>query len=180
MRIYTLTEDPCENYLMVKYTEGIMEQPTFLRAVDTRQTDIYTPPYIDSLGYEYWSSSGMHYELHKASVDLSVADTKVKYVDYEISINGNYAFEGRAGNDSGYRIRRGEKYTIEIPETRTVKMTGTDKPFEVGITFKVTDINGNIHDVDGRFTHDMMLGGYLLKLEIRYDESQGYYLYECF
>lgn len=54
-RVYTLTEDLNENYLMIYYigtTE--MNQPDFWRAVDTKGKKIDTPNYIDSLDYNYW------------------------------------------------------------------------------------------------------------------------------
>ena len=54
-RVYTLTDDPSHNYLMDLYTgPGIMDQPSFWRAADTRGRDVYTPRFIDSLDYGYW------------------------------------------------------------------------------------------------------------------------------
>ena len=35
-------------------TMHMMNQPTFLRAVDTQGKDIVIPYYIDPLGYEFW------------------------------------------------------------------------------------------------------------------------------
>ncbi len=58
MRIYTLSDDPDGSYLMEYYVNGIMEQPMFLRAVDTAGEEIHTPEYIDSLGYAYWEQTG--------------------------------------------------------------------------------------------------------------------------
>lgn len=51
-RIYTLFDTG--DYIASYYTSGIMEQFTFLRAVDTRGKDIYTPDYISDLGYDLW------------------------------------------------------------------------------------------------------------------------------
>jgi hypothetical protein len=53
-RIYTLTDDTDHNYLVQYSVEAFMEQPNFLRALDTRQSDITTPDYMDSLGYDVW------------------------------------------------------------------------------------------------------------------------------
>ena len=54
-RIYTLIEDPEENYLMEYYLGTIeMNQPYFWRAVDTKDKDLNTPTYIDSLEYNFW------------------------------------------------------------------------------------------------------------------------------
>ncbi len=54
-RIYTLSGDPERNFLL-DYDDSVklMNQPTFLRAVDTQGKDIVIPYYIDSLGYEFW------------------------------------------------------------------------------------------------------------------------------
>ena len=54
-RIYTLVDDPDENYLMEYYiATTLMNQPSFWRAVDTKDKNIDTPKYIDSLDYNFW------------------------------------------------------------------------------------------------------------------------------
>jgi predicted small lipoprotein YifL len=53
-RIYTLTADPDHNYLLQYAAGAFMEQPSFLRALDTRQSNITTPDYMDSLEYDIW------------------------------------------------------------------------------------------------------------------------------
>lgn len=52
-RIYTLAGDTEHNFLM-DYTDGVMNQPNFWRAVDTKGKDIPVPSCIDDLGYDYW------------------------------------------------------------------------------------------------------------------------------
>ncbi len=54
VRVYTLTGDTEQNYLMDYNQIGVMEQPSFWRAMDTKGKEVFTPAYIDSLGYEYW------------------------------------------------------------------------------------------------------------------------------
>ena len=54
-RIYTLSEDKANNYLMMYYVgESLMNQPDFWRAVDTNGKNIDTPIYIESFNYNYW------------------------------------------------------------------------------------------------------------------------------
>jgi hypothetical protein len=54
-RVYTITEDLNNNYLMVYDAEtNLMNQPDFYRAVDTKGEKIDTPSYIDSLDYNFW------------------------------------------------------------------------------------------------------------------------------
>ena len=54
VRLFTLVSDADANYIMEIDTGGEMSQPDFYRAVDTVGKDITTPPFIESLGYEYW------------------------------------------------------------------------------------------------------------------------------
>lgn len=51
---YTNEDDTEQNFLMDYITDGVMEQPSFWRAADTKGKDLFVPAYIDSLGYEYW------------------------------------------------------------------------------------------------------------------------------
>ena len=53
-RIYLLTADKDSDYLAEINTEGIMEQPLFLRAVDTNGKNTDIPSYIEVLGYDFW------------------------------------------------------------------------------------------------------------------------------
>ena len=54
-RIYTLTSDPNNNFLMEYYIgTTLMNTPVFLRAVDTQNKEINIPNFIDDLGYGYW------------------------------------------------------------------------------------------------------------------------------
>ena len=54
-RVYTLTEDKENNYLMVYYIEDqVMNQPSFWRAIDTIGQGINTPKYITKLDDDYW------------------------------------------------------------------------------------------------------------------------------
>ena len=54
VRVFLLNADPDENYLVQLVSGGIMDQPIFFRALDSRRKGIGTPPYIESLDYPYW------------------------------------------------------------------------------------------------------------------------------
>ena len=177
-RIYRLMDDPYDNYIMVKNMEGIMEQPSFYRAMDTRQKDILTPSYIESLGYECWGSSGIHYEPSEAVIGLVCNAKNVKEIGYSVKINDEDSHVGGVRLANFGIIKQGEHFTVEIQENRVIKIADKDKPFTVTITFTVLTGDGDEKTVTGVFTHDMMLGGYLRDLEIKYDDSIGYYLYE--
>ena len=54
-RIYTLTSDKDNNFLMEYYIgSDLMNQPSFYRAIDTKNKNIDIPKFIDDLGYNYW------------------------------------------------------------------------------------------------------------------------------
>ena len=53
-RVFLLKADPDANYLVRFSIGGIMEQPDFFRALDSKGKTINTPLYIESLGSSYW------------------------------------------------------------------------------------------------------------------------------
>ncbi|SCW50525.1 hypothetical protein SAMN02910456_01473 [Ruminococcaceae bacterium YRB3002] len=177
MRVYTLYDDPYDNYIMVRYINGIMEQPQFLRAVDTRMKDVFTPSYIESLGYECWGSSGLHYEMPAAYVRFVCNCENVKFIDYEVSINGEFAFTGETGYPSHKPVDKGEIFDLEINEWEAGDKAEKDEPFDVVITFVIIDPDDNTHEVEGSYEREMMFGATLVGLEIR-EENGKYYLYE--
>ena len=54
----------------------------------------------------------------------------------------------------------------------------TGETFELTLTFSVTDTDGKVHEIDGEYTREMMLGASLSDLEIREDGNGGYILFE--
>lgn len=55
VRLFTLTEDKDNNFLMEHYiATNWMNPPMFLRALDTKGQDIEIPNYIEDLDYEIW------------------------------------------------------------------------------------------------------------------------------
>ena len=176
-RIYSLYEDPYDNYIVIKHVNGIMDQPVFLRATDTRQKDIFTPSYIKSAGYECWGSSGMHYEMPAASVGFTVNAENIKLVNYAVDINGEPTFFGQTGILSGRVLSKGDHNELEINEFETGDNAAKDKPFKVSITFSVVDKDDTEYEVEGVYEREMMFGAYLDGLEIREDNGR-YYLFE--
>ena len=55
-RVYTLTKDNEENFLMVYYIgTTLMNEPDFFRAIDTNNKNINIPSFIDNEDYGYWT-----------------------------------------------------------------------------------------------------------------------------
>ena len=54
-RVYTLSADPENNFLVVNYSESsIMNQPMFWRAMDTKGKNIEIPSYIAKVDGTFW------------------------------------------------------------------------------------------------------------------------------
>jgi len=176
-RIYTLSEDPYENYLMICNVEGFMEQPTFARATDTKNKAVFTPEYIRSLSYEYWGSSGEYREFREARIELICNVENITDIGYTYDINGKDGGTGDTSYAKGGVIDKGELFTFGITEVDIKDKADPDKPFNVNMSFTVTDKDGNSHKVEGTFEHEMMLGSSLNNLEIRNDPNGGYVLF---
>lgn len=55
-RVYTLTKDEDENFLMIYYIgTTLMSEPDFFRAIDTNNKNINIPSFIDNGDYGYWT-----------------------------------------------------------------------------------------------------------------------------
>lgn len=177
-RIYSLNEDPLDNYLMIKHVGGIMDQPEFLRATDTKNKDIYTPSYIRSGSFESWGSSGIHYELPAATIEVVCNAENITSVDYVLKINGEDNSIGGSRNADYSVFKKGELLYFEFTEQTLRNMATTGETFELSLTFNVTDKDGYTYEVDGKYTREMMLGASLSGLEIRENGHGGYILYE--
>lgn len=177
-RIYSLYEDPLDNYLMIKHVGGIMDQPEFLRAIDTRNMDIYTPSYIKSGSFETWGSSGIHYEMSAVNIDVVCNAENVMSVCYDLKINGKSQRTGGVENADKSEIKKGEILYFEFTEQMVGNQVATGETFELTLTFSVIDTDGKVHEIEGEYTREMMLGASLSDLEIREDGNGGYILFE--
>lgn len=177
-RMYSLTEDPLNNYLMIRHTGGIMDQPEFLRADDTKNKDIFTPSYIKSGSYESWSSSGIHYGMQSVSIGLVCNTENIRSITYEADINGTSAFSGGVEYANKSTIRKGDLFTLDFNELELADKAVAGEVFNISLRFNVTDAEGTVHEVDGTYSRDMMFGASLNGLEIRADGNGRYYLLE--
>ena len=177
-RIYSLNEDPLDNYLMIKHVGGIMDQPEFLRATDTKNKDIYTPSYIRSGSFESWGSSGIHYEMSAVNIDVVCNAENVMSVCYDLAINGESERTGGVENADKSAFKKGELLYFEFTEQMIGNQVATGDTFELTLTFSVIDTDGKVHEIDGEYTREMMLGASLSDLEIREDGNGGFILFE--
>ena len=177
-RVYTLAEDPYDNYILVKNIYSYSGDTRFFRATDTMRQDIYTPVYIEPLGFECWCDSGRHSEQPAATVGLILNADNIKMLSYEYTVNGEFAGGGETGYVSGQPYKKGELIKIGITEYELGDKADKNAPFNLSITFKVTDANDNVYEVKGSYDREMMLGAYLVGLSIEQDGADIFSLKE--
>jgi len=165
-RLYTLSDDPYDSYIMVRNVNGMMEQPLFYRATDTRCQDIYTPSYIMSGGYEEWESSGLHYEMSTSILNVTCNAGDVMHIYYDYKINGEDAGCGYTGYASHDEIETGDIFSVEINEWNLNGKAEDDEVFDISMTFSVETTDGQMHEVEGSFDGKLMLGATVNRLEI--------------
>lgn len=177
-RVYTLTEDPNDNYILIKNLNSLTGDTRFFRANDTLHKDIYTPEYISSLGFECWCDSGLHHEMKEAQVSFILDAEDIKSVGYCFNINGKVACSGASEYADSSPFEKGKMLTVSITEYELAQIAELDKPFTVELTFTVTGTDGIEHKVEGSYNREMMLGAYLCSLSIEQDNAGGYVLEE--
>ncbi|MDY6339389.1 MAG: hypothetical protein SPL61_07125, partial [Saccharofermentans sp.] len=102
----------------------------------------------------------------------------IKMLSYEYQINGEFAGGGDTGYVSGTPYKKGELIKIGITEFELGDKADKNAPFNLSITFKVTDANDNVYEVNGSYDREMMLGAYLVGLSIEGDATNGFFLKE--
>lgn len=157
-RIYSLCEDPYDDYIVMINTNGVMEQPQFWRDMSTYGEDIFTPGYIDSLEYEEWGSSGCYSEMKEFRIDVNLEAEDVMELAMDFTINGDT--DGSAGvRNADWSEMKDDVYELSIPEMHLHDKYDFDEPFDVEIHFTVTSMNGSQFVIDSVYTGTVKLGG---------------------
>ena len=175
-RLYTLAEDPYDNYIMMKNLDSLTGDTMFLRANETMHKSIFTPSYISSLGFECWCDSGVSNEMPEATIKIQINDNNVKTLSYEFEINGSFAGGGEKEYFNGKPFKNRDQIYLGLNEVDLGDKADPAEPFNLKLTFKVTDMENITREVTGAFIHDMMLGGYYNGIEINCSETGEYFL----
>ena len=179
-RVYTLYQDPYDNYLMIKNVSGFMDQPQFWRKCETRKKDIYTPDYIESLNYEEWTGSGVCYEMPAVRIDVA------NEADDVVELAIDYKLNGKDGGVSGSRnadmsvMKKGEDINLSIDEYAIEDKLGEiekDDSFDIDVTFSVTATDGKTYDVDGSLSANAKLED-SIRMTLTGDSNNGYSIYK--
>ena len=157
-RIYSLCEDPYDNYLLIKNINGIMDQSVVWRDFTTYGEDIFTPDYIESFDYEEWGSSGGYPEMREFAINVKCDADDIRELGRDYKINGNDSGTGGVKNTDLSPFEKGEILDLGVPEYSLYKKYDMDEPFELEVTFTVTTTNGVTVDVEGRFEGTVKLG----------------------
>lgn len=156
-RIYSLCEDPYDDYIVMINTNGVMEQPQFWRDMSTYGEDIFTPGYIDSLEYEEWGSSGCYSEMREFRIDVNLEAEDVMELAMDFTINGDT--DGSAGvRNADWSEMKDDVYELSIPEMHLHDKYDFDEPFDVEIHFTVTTMSGDNVALDDVYTGTVKLG----------------------
>lgn len=173
-RVYSLYEDPYDNYILIRNVNGIMDEDVFWRDFSTYGEDIFTPEYIQSLGYEEWGAkSGVYYEIRQMLVNVTVNADGVKELYYEYTINGRAGGEGGTGYMDGASLKKGEVMACDISEVSLKDKFPADDPFEARMWFRVICQDGTVVEVSGEFAGTVELGQ-SYEMELTGSPEEGY------
>lgn len=156
-RIYSLSEDPYDDYIVMINTKGVMEQPQFWRAFDTYDEDIFTPEYIDSLEYEEWGNSGSYSEMKEFRINVNLEAEDVMELSMYFTVNGDDG--GSAGvRNADWSEMKDDVYDLSVMEVNLHGKYDFDEPFDVEIHFTVTTMDNKQFDLAEVYTGTVRLG----------------------
>ena len=174
-RVYTISQDPHDNYIMIKYVGGVMDQPEFWRDIATRGEDIFTPEFIADLGYEEWADSGIYSELATFDINVTVDADDIKILTMEYTVNGRPGGGLQCGYMDGSSLESGLVHCYEIDEIALEDKVEKGASFETEISFIITAQDGNNYKAEGSYNGEAALGS-SIDLKISGDSENGYHL----
>ncbi len=180
-RIYTLNEDPYDNYLVTKNVRGFMEQPVIWRDHATYGEDIFTPEFIVSKDDVEWGRSGCYSEMKEFKIHIDLNADDVKEVSMQYKGNGQdlgscgvmNAVGGLKNPDGKLALKRGEVLDLAISEVSLNGKLDKDKPFEAECRFFVESVDGNKQELDYIYIGRVKLGDEK-KLTLTGNSKEGY------
>lgn len=180
-RLYSLYEDPYDNYLVTKNVNGVMEQPMFWRDFSTYGESIFTPEYIVSKDDVYWGKSGCYSEMKEFRIMINIDADDVKEVSMEYKGNGRdlgsagvmNAIGGLKNPDGKLALKRGENLALSITEVSLNGKLDIDKPFDAECVFFVESVDGKKHEIDYVYKGNVKLGDEV-KVTLTGNAKDGY------
>ena len=174
-RIYTLCDDPFDNYLVVMNIDSFMDSPSVWRDFATYNKDILTPDFVDPLGNEEWGHSGCYSEMKEFDIDILLEADDVYELSMDYKVYGEDCGTTGVRNANKTELKRGEVYGIEVSEISIYGKFDKDGPLDVECHFHVETMNGEMHDLEYVYK-DTVEFGYKISLTLTGNAQDGYVL----
>lgn len=174
-RVYTLEEDPFDNYLVQKTVNAFMDPPMFFRDISTIKEDIFTPYYIESLDYEEWEQSGCYADMKEFDVNILLDADDVYELSMDYKVNGVDSGTGGVRNADRSELEKGEFYGISVTEMALYGKFNKDAPFDVECYFHVETMDGEMHDLEYVYKDTVEFGD-RISLTLTGNAKDGYLL----
>ena len=174
-RIYTLNEDPFDNYLIQKSVNGFMDPDMFWRDISTIEEDVFTPEYIESLNYEEWGKSCSFSEMKEFKVDILLDADDVYELSMDYKVNGEDCGTSGVRNANKTELKKGDIYDMSIAEISIYGKFDKDGPLDVECHFHVETMSGEMHDLEYVFKDTVKLGD-KISLTLTGNAKDGYIL----
>ena len=172
-RIYTLQEDPFDNYLIEKNVNGFMDPDMFWRDITTIEDDIFTPEYIESLKYEEWDKSGAYSEMKEYDVDITVEAEDVYEISMNYKVNGVDCGVAGVRNADKTEIKKGDVLSMSVTEVSIYGKFDKNDPLDVEGYFHVETMSGEEYDLEYVFKDTVKFGD-STKLTLTGNAKDGY------
>ena len=174
-RLYTLNEDPFDNYLIQKSVRGFMDPDTFWRDISTIEDEVLTPEYIDPLNYEEWAKSGCYSEMKEFNVDILLDADDVYELSMDYKVNGEDCGTSGVRNANKTELKKGDIYDMSIAEISIYGKFDKDGPLDVECHFHVETMSGEMHDLEYVFKDTVEFGD-KISLTLTGNAKDGYTL----
>ena len=172
-RLYTLNEDPFDNYLVAKTVNAFMEPDMFWRDISTIEDEIFTPEYIESFDYEEWAGSGQYNEMKSFKIDVALEAEDVNEIIMDYTINGDVEASAGVRNADYSPLKKGEVLSLEATEVSVYAKYDKDDPFDVEIEFSLITNEGRQMKIEGTYTGRVKFGD-SEKLTLTGNPDDGY------
>ncbi len=173
LRVYTLNDDPYDNYLMVVNVDRMNETPDIWRDFSTYSEDIFTPKIVEPAGYEEWGSSDLHYEMEAVQFVVTVDADDVKVITMNYYSGDHIIGTSGSGRADEKVITKGDKMYYEIPEISADKLAPDGGSFEIRCEFTLQAENNDTYTVEGSFERSVKLGD-TFYLTLTGNQDDGY------
>ena len=174
-RVYTLCDDPFDNYLFMANVSSFMDAPMIWRDFATYNEDIFTPEFIDPSDYEEWGSSGCYSEMKEFTVDILMDADDVYELSMDYKVGGADCGVGGVRNADKTELNKGDVYGMSIAEIAIYEKFDKNEPLDVECYFHVETMDGQKYDLDYVYKDTVKFGD-KISLTLTGNAKDGYVL----